>query len=137
MSNGPTIVGIGTHGTDQPYKVFRKFKAGNAVAKGDLLQYSATADDGVTVVDAAASTFVACVAAEDAASGDYFLGQVKGFCDYITTDGTVAASGALVPGAAVADSVAIASATAFTFGFALADDAGTVLSAAVIDCFGA
>lgn len=137
MSNGPTIVGIGTHGTDQPYKVFRKFLAGNAVAKGDVLQYSATADDGVTVVDAAASTLVACVAAEDAASGDYFLGQVKGFCDYITTDEGVTAGQALVPGAAVADSAAMASATVFTFGHALAADVGTVLSAAVIDCFGA
>lgn len=137
MSNGPTIQGVGTHGTDQPYKVFRKFKAGNAVAKGDLLQFSSTADDGVTVVDAAASTFVCCVAAEAAASGAYFLGQVKGFCDYITTDGTVAATNALVPGAAVADGVAVGSATVYTFGQAFADDSGTVLSAAVIDCFGA
>ena len=135
MSNGPTIQGIGTHGTDQPYKEFKKFRATAAVSKGDPLIMGNA--DGVYVAVCGASTKVVCIATEDAAANEYFIGQTKGFCDYITTDGGVASGQALVPTSAVADSAAMASATVYTFGQALADDVGTVLKAAWIDCFGA
>ena len=136
MSNGPTIQGVGTHGTDQPYKVFRKFKAATNLSKGTLVQMSNL--DGVNVSAAAASTFVVGVMAEDALSGEYCKVQVKGYCDYIVTDGGVTSTQALVPtSSGVCDSVAGASATVFRFGVALADDVGTVLSSAWIDCFGA
>lgn len=136
MSNGPTIQGIGTHGTDQPNKVFRKFRAAIDIGKGDLLVFSLL--DGAYVTQAGASTFVCGVSTEDVKAGGYFKAQVKGFCDYITTDGGVTSGQALVPASSgVCDSAALASATVFAFGVAMADDSSTVLSKAYIDCFGA
>jgi hypothetical protein len=61
-------------------KVFIQVKAGNAFVKGDIAAFSTTADDGATVVDATAlGQFVACVIAEDLASGAKGLCQVYGY----------------------------------------------------------
>lgn len=127
------IPGIGTHYTDAPEVTIRKVKAGAAITKGHVVQWSATADDGITVLQGGANTIPAGIALEAAtAAGQYIyiqtggLGLVNG-----VTDGNAAAGQMLYAAASGAmNGVTMGSNTDSDYvtarvGLALADDSST------------
>lgn len=134
---GDTFMGPG-NASPNGDKVFKTMKAGEAISKGEILVISGVADDGYTViladVDAVATSGVIGVAAEDIASGAWGRVQIAGFCDYMITDENVAAGQMLIPDATAgaATGAAISTANSTGFGQALADDASTLLSAAIL-----
>lgn len=137
MSNQPTIPCIGTHYTNGPEVVFRKVKAGEAITKGNRLQWSATADDGVTVLIGTDDTITAGIALQTAASGAYLLMQTSGLglVDLVTSN-AVAAGELIHPHASTGGAVegtAISAATTADIigmvGLALADDSSTTQTA--------
>lgn len=138
---GPTITGVSGY-VVQPDITTRLVTAGAALSQGDPVIWNTTTNyDGHTVIACAANTFVVGVCMADAASGEKVKIQVKGDiasgCGFVTTDEGVTAGQGLIPGTAVADSGAIATAagTGFCFGYAAAADAGTVLSSGYLMCF--
>jgi hypothetical protein len=127
---GPTISGVGGY-TAQPDKVFQTVIAGEALIKGQVVMWSTTAEDGMTVLRAAGATsFVAGVTESSAASGALVRIQTRGFCDYLATDNSVANDGLLLPSATagLGDTAAVGN---YTFGIAFEDDANDAISAGV------
>lgn len=134
-----------------PYKRFRFIHNGNASAalqRGDVVEYarvSATPEHvGQTVVDGtAADVLVAGVVVgksingkEDIPAGEFGWIQVAGFCDFVTTDGTIVEGDLLISGAAVADAGTLGTNDGAAFGVALDADAATTLTAAIIRLVG-
>lgn len=123
--------------------IFTPIHNGNAadpLERGDVVEWelAATADvPGRSVVDGTADDpLVAGVVIgagfdhSDIPAGDYGLMQVGGFCDFITTDGSVDAGEVLVAAAAgvakgAADGVG-------RMGVALAADSSTTLTSAIL-----
>lgn len=130
-------VGTG-EGNPNPQTYYETVKAGVAISKGQLVTISHSAADGYTVVlansGAVATGKVFGVAKEAIASGSFGEVIVKGFCDYMVTDGGVTSGQALLSGgtAGAAHGAAITTANSYIFGQAMAADSGTVLTAAMI-----
>lgn len=136
----PTIVN--PRDTAQP--VFKPCHNGNAsdpLVPGDVVEYelASTADyPGHSVVDGtvddplvAGVVIGAGLGGGNIAAGGFGLLQVSGFCDLITTDGSVAAGNVLL---AAASAVAKGSASDAIgrFGVAFAADSSTTLTSALI-----
>lgn len=83
---------------------FLHCKAGAAVTKGDVVQWSATADDGITVLVAAANTIPVGIAQNTAVTGGTVKVQTRGQgIVAITSTGTTTAAGDYLYAAANAD----------------------------------
>ena len=110
-----------------------KVKCAAATTVGDVLAWSQTADDGITVVIGGVGAIPCGIALEAGAAGDYIWMQTRGISQVaLVTDQNVAANGGLICGAdgIVAQDVIDASlVTPFMVGFALADDSSTTLAA--------
>lgn len=116
------------------------------IAKGDVVEFSDTTAYEVTKDrsgGASLGRFVAGVAITTITDAQYGWIQVAGYCDYVKTDGGVAAGDRLVPHASsdgVADTETNASTAVVTsgqvFGFALNTDTATTTpnSKAVLRC---
>ena len=75
------------------------------------------------------------VAKEAGVVGDWIDVVVKGYCDYVVTDGTVVEGGVLISisgTVGTADSILGDTGSWLSFGHALADDVGYVLAKAII-----
>jgi len=116
----------------------------SALAKGDVVEWDVAGATGETlgksVKDAgAASLLVAGVVrglgqdnSDSVPVGEIAIVQVTGFCDFITTDGTITEGAALIAGAAVADVGALGTDDGAFFGVALQADVSTTLTAAML-----
>ena len=117
---------------------------GAVLARGDVVEWDVAGATGETlgksVKDAgAASLLVAGVVrglginnTTDVPDQDMACVQVSGFCDFITTDGTITEGAAMIAGAAVADVGALGTNDGAFFGVALQADASTTLTAAML-----
>jgi len=117
---------------------------GAVLQRGDVVKWDTAAATGETlgksVSDAgAASLLVAGVVrglginnTADIPDGAVGVVQVSGFCDFITTDGSITDGAALIAGAAVADVGALGTNDGAFFGVALDADASTTLTAAML-----
>ena len=117
---------------------------GAVLQRGDVVEWDVAGATGETlgksVKDAgAASLLIAGVVrglgignTDDVPDGELACLQVMGFCDFITTDGTIAEGDALKSGAAVADAGATADQPGTNFGVALQADVSTTLTAAFL-----
>jgi hypothetical protein len=92
-----------------PSRKFLHCKAGGTITKGDVVQWSATADDGLTVLVAAANTIPVGIAQNTAATGGTVKVQTRGQgAVAITSTGTSTAVGDYLYAAANADVADIA-----------------------------
>lgn len=140
MGNIPCVTGASGY-ADQPDVVLRRVKAGEAITAGAVLMFSNSAADGVTVLESAGNNWPCGVAAEAAASGDWFDMQTFGlnvaamtctatditsgqmiYCD--TDDGVVSGCDLDGPGTANADGRFV--------GVALEAETGTTLAKGTI-----
>lgn len=136
--------GLSLDEKEAAYSLFRNQNASADLVKGDVVQYAldsvTNSIPGKSVEDAAAASLrVAGVVrgkgidnADNVPVNDYAVVQVSGYCDFITTDGTIAAGDAMIAGAAVADQGLLGTNDGAFFGVALAADVGTTLSSAIL-----
>jgi hypothetical protein len=115
-----------------------------ALSKGDVVEWDVAGATGETLgksvrTGQAASLLVAGVVrglgiddSTDVPVGDIAVVQCSGFCDFITTDGTIAEGDTLKSGAGVADAGAAADQPGTNFGVALQADVSTTLTAAML-----
>lgn len=128
-------------------KIYRYVLVEDAnLAKGDVVEYSDTSGYEVTNDRSGGSSlgrFAAGVAITTITDGQYGWIQISGKCDYVKTDGSVAAGDRLVPHATAdgqADTEVNASTAVVTsgqvFGFALNTDTTTTTpnSIAILRC---
>lgn len=131
MGRSGRITGVSGY-TEQAPVAFMNVKAGEAITAGNVVAWSASADDGYTVVIAGTTSVPCGVAMTDADSGDFFRMQTKGLNQVaLVTDGGVAdgeyiycaASGAV--DSAVVTGVGTGDLYGRVVGVALADDSST------------
>ena len=111
-----------------------KVKAAAAITKGNVVAWDATADDGITVIQAGVGSVPCGIALEAAAAaGDYLWIQTRGIGKVaLVTGGSVAAGSGMICAAtgAVAHDVIDASLVGpFMVGIALQADSSTTLAA--------
>jgi hypothetical protein len=128
----PLINTIGGHNDQAPIRKL-KVKGGEDITAGQVVKWSATADDGITVLICGSGEVPCGVALEAIASGGYGYMQTRGIgLVALTTGGSVAAGSACISAASGAVGVDVIDAslvTPFMVALALADDSSTTLAA--------
>lgn len=127
MSGG--TIGRGS-GNEVPFQKIESFKASEAISRGQVVAFNATADDGfsISLADTSGGGVLALgigVAKRDIPNGEWGPIIIGGFCDYLICDGTVTAGAFLVaksgtPG--TADTLALNTNDIQKFGIAYNDD---------------
>lgn len=142
------IEGLG-EGPKKEFRLVYNDNASAALDPGDVVMYSVVSESpsflGQSVQDATAAALrvagvVIGLSQEGAGKGGSIPAgkwgyiQVSGFCDFVTTDGTIAEGDGMIAAAAVADQGAMGTNDAAFFGVALDADSSTTLTSAILKC---
>ncbi len=134
--------GLGLEGLPMRAVLLKNGNAADDLVPGDVVEYDVSSGEPVAVDGTAADPRTAGVVlglrpiggglGGNIVKDAYGYIQVGGFCDYITTDNSIAAGDLLISGAAVADAGTLGTDDGAAFGVALQADSGTTLTAAIL-----